>query len=927
MRDYVRRLLEPRYNVEAVADGEAALAAARASPPDLVLSDVMLPRLDGFGLLGALRADSRTSTIPVILLSARAGEESRVEGLEAGADDYQVKPFGARELLARVQAHLEMDRLRREARHREQVLLEETRAAKERLEAVLRSISDGFIALDHDWRYASVNDRACESMGMRREEVLGRRIWDLYPDTVGTLFEAELRRAAAGRETRIFEYYYSERDRWYENRAYPSEDGLSIFFAEITERRRAEAERERLALLVENSNDFIGICDLGGFPTFTNPAALRMVGLDSLEELRGSTIEAFFFPEDRSFVMGDLVPRIIREGQARAEIRFRHFATGEPIWMLFSAFAVSDASGELVALATVSRDVTEERRARLALAESQGQFAAELAVMKRLQELSTRLVKHGDESGLLPEIVDAAIGITAADMGNVQLYDRATDALRIVASRGFRPEDLELFAVIRRGESTCGTALERGERVVVGDVITSPIFAGKSIRDAVLAAGIRALLSTPLISRSGRLVGMLSTHYRSPRSPAERDLRILDLLARQAADWIERTQAEAALRESEARFRIMADHAPVMIWVTDPAGACTHVNERWCHFTGTSPEESFGLGWLDSVHPDDREKAGSAFLAANTRNETFRAEYRLRRHDGAYRWVIDSAVPRFAPDGEYLGYIGSVLDVTDEKRAEEAIRRARDELELRVRERTAALSEALAALGRQEEVRKELLRRLVTVQEDERRRISRELHDQMGQQLTALMLRLRLAKDAAGEDSPLQEQLRWLEGHAALISRDLHRVALELRPTALDDLGLPEALAQYADEWSRRSGVAAELRVNGHGEGRLPPLVETTIYRAVQEALTNVLKHAGAARVVVTLNRLKDSTSVIIEDDGKGFDGERAMESDSRARLGLLGMRERVAFAGGTLAIESSPGAGTSVLIRIPTRSSEEGPR
>ena len=927
MRDYVRRLLEPRYDVEAVADGEAALAAARASPPDLVLSDLMLPRRDGFGLLGALRADPRTSTIPVILLSARAGEESRVEGLEAGADDYLVKPFGARELLARVHSHLEMARLRREASRREQALLEETRAAMERLEAVLRSISDGFVALDRDWRYVSVNDRACESMGMRREEILGRRIWDLYPDTVGTPFEAELWRAAAGRETRVFEYYYPERDRWYENRAYPSEDGLSVFFAEITGRRRAEAERERLALLVENSNDFIGICDLRGFPTFTNPAALRIAGLDSLEEVGGSTIDAFFFPEDRAFVMNDLLPRIIREGQAKAEIRFRNFATGEAIWVLFSSFAVADASGKLVALATVSRDVTEERRARLALAEGEERLAAELAVMKRLQELSTRLVEQGDEAGLLPEIVDAAIGITAADMGNIQLYDRASDSLRIVASRGFRPEHLELFAVIHRGESTCGTALERGERVEVGDVTDSAIFAGKPILAAVLAAGIRALLSTPLISRSGRLVGMLSTHYRSARSPADRDLPILDLLARQAADWIERTQAEAALRESEARFRNLADHAPVMIWVTGPTGACNYVNQRWCDFTGTPLEENFDFGWLDSVHPDDREKAGAGFRSANGKNEAFRVEYRVRRHDGSYRWVIDSAAPRFAPGGTYLGYVGSVLDVTDEKRAEEEVRRARDELDLRVRERTAALSEALAALGRQEEVRKELLRRVVTAQEDERRRISRELHDQMGQQLTALMLRLRLAKDSAGEDSPLREQLRWLETHAALISQDVHRVALELRPTALDDLGLPEALAHYADEWTRRSGVAAELRVNGLGEGRLPPLVETTIYRAVQEAMTNVLKHAEATRVVVTLNRLKDSASVIIEDDGGGFDGEVAMESDSRARLGLLGMNERVAFAGGTLAIESNPGAGTSVLIRIPIVSSEEGPR
>ena len=117
--------------------------------------------------------------------------------------------------------------------------------------------------------------------------------------------------------------------------------------------------------------------------------------------------------------------------------------------------------------------------------------------MKRLQELSTRLVKHGDGAGLLPEVVDAAIGITAADMGDVQLYDGTSDSLRIVAGRGFRPEDLEAFAVMRRGESTCGTALERGERVVVGDVTASRIFAGKPILDAVLAAGIRASSRRP----------------------------------------------------------------------------------------------------------------------------------------------------------------------------------------------------------------------------------------------------------------------------------------------------------------------------------------------------------------------------------------------------------------------------------------------
>jgi PAS domain S-box-containing protein len=190
MRHYLQRLLSQNWTVEAVADGEAALAAARADAPDLVLTDVMMPGLDGFGLLKALRDDPMTRTVPVILLSARAGEESRVEGLGAGADDYLVKPFAARELIARVNAHLEMARARREATRREQDL-------RERLEAILAGIREQFSTLDRQWRYTYVNDRAVETTGLPREQLLGQSIWDVLPDARGTILEREARRAAA----------------------------------------------------------------------------------------------------------------------------------------------------------------------------------------------------------------------------------------------------------------------------------------------------------------------------------------------------------------------------------------------------------------------------------------------------------------------------------------------------------------------------------------------------------------------------------------------------------------------------------------------------------------------------------------------------------------------------------------------------------
>ncbi|MGV3615719.1 MAG: ATP-binding protein [Fimbriimonas sp.] len=156
----------------------------------------------------------------------------------------------------------------------------------------------------------------------------------------------------------------------------------------------------------------------------------------------------------------------------------------------------------------------------------------------------------------------------------------------------------------------------------------------------------------------------------------------------------ERSAVAKALRESEARFRNMADNAPVMVWVTEPDGTCTYLSKSWYAFTGQRPEEALGLGWTQAVHPDDSEMAGDMFLAANARQTPFSLEYRLRRHDGVYRWAIDSASPRFGEKGEYLGYVGSVIDITERKAAEDTLREVNAELERRVAERTAELTEA-----------------------------------------------------------------------------------------------------------------------------------------------------------------------------------------------------------------------------------------
>jgi PAS domain S-box-containing protein len=245
MRDYVRRLLAGRYAVRTVADGRTALAAARAERPDLVLTDVMMPRLDGFGLLRELRADPQTAKIPVIMLSARAGEEARVEGIQSGADDYLVKPFGARELEARVSAHVELARARGQAA-----------LADERATIVLESITDAFFALDADWRFTYVNAEAERISGIARTELLGKTHWDVFPAALGTSVEHEFRRALAEQASVGFEICYEPLQKWFGVRVYPARGGgLSVYFRDITEKKAAEqatqARAEQLQKLAE----------------------------------------------------------------------------------------------------------------------------------------------------------------------------------------------------------------------------------------------------------------------------------------------------------------------------------------------------------------------------------------------------------------------------------------------------------------------------------------------------------------------------------------------------------------------------------------------------------------------------------------------------------------------------------------------------
>ena len=245
------------------------------------------------------------------------------------------------------------------------------------------------------------------------------------------------------------------------------------------------------------------------------------------------------------------------------------------------------------------------------------------------------------------------------------------------------------------------------------------------------------------------------------------------------------------------------------------------------------------------------------------------------------------------------------------------------ELENLVRVRTAKLSESNKQLRREmqereraEEAREELRRQLIHAQEEERRRIARELHDQMGQNLTALNMGL---KTLADNNHSAIDQVRPLQELAAQTARDLHRVAMELRPAPLDDLGLIKAIRNLAEGWADRCGIETDLALEAYQPAGVSSEIETTLYRIIQEALNNVAKHSGATRVSIVLRRTSDQVQAIIEDNGRGFDTTRANDrTDGRGHLGLVGIEERLAGMNGSLHLESAPNNGTTMVVRIP---------
>ncbi|MGA7410042.1 MAG: ABC transporter substrate binding protein [Bryobacteraceae bacterium] len=342
-------------------------------------------------------------------------------------------------------------------------------------------------------------------------------------------------------------------------------------------------------------------------------------------------------------------------------------------------------------------------------------------------------------------------------------------------------------------------------------------------------------------------------------------------------------KAEAALRENEERLRVMADAAPSLIWTSDKDGNVTYQNEERLDFSTLSAGMALGEKWKRYIHPDDLAGVLEANARAYESRSGFSKEYRLRRSDGVYRWMFDVAVPRISPDGTFLGFIGSAIDVTDQKLAQEALER--------------------------------LSGKLIEAQEKERSRIARELHDDICQRLAVLSLEMERANSGSSvSNSRRDARMMEMRQHCAEIASDVQALSHELHSSKLDYLGLVAATRGFCAEFSKLKNVNVTF-TDENVPHPLPKDVSLCLFRVTQEALHNALKHSGAKQFTVSLRGTADQVRLEVKDQGVGFDAEAATR---QAGLGLVSMQERIHLVKGTFRIESKARVGTSVVARVP---------
>jgi len=729
-------------------------------------------------------------------------------------------------------------------------ILERLRASQERLSGVVESAMDAILAVDEAQRIVLFNAAAEKMFGCRANEAIGTSVERFIPPHLRSgPAQHILNFGQSGTTKRAMGTLGTLNAVRANGEEFPIEASIShleadgnklftVIIRDVTERRRAEealrGSEQRLRLAVQAGRMYVDEWNALTDVSVRSPESVDILGKDApLQTGHRQLLEQIHADDRQQFE--ESFSRITPQHPS-SQVSYRIVrADGRMIWLEQRSRGLFDYAGKLMGTLGVVADVTDRKRSELALRTSEERF-------RRVVELIGDAV-----------IVDDVAGhVVFANDNFLRLFGFQRDQLPTL-----RIEDY--VASEYRAE-----ARDRHDRRMRGEAVTTH-FEYEGIR----SNGARMWLEVdvvPIADQTGKLVGTQS---------AIRDIT-------------ERKRAEQALRESEERFRLVANSAPVMIWLSGRDKLCTYFNQQWLEFTGQPLEAELGNGWAEGVHPDDLKACLETYKEAFDKRESFDMQYRLRRHDGQYRWIQDKGVPRFEPDGSFAGYIGSCNDVTDRELA----------------------ADLLGSLGR----------RLIEAHEQERTWIARELHDDINQRLALLAIELEKWQQQVPESIDFSAHIEQARKRIFDISKDVQSLSHRLHSSKLEYLGIATAAKSFCRELSDQHKVRIEF-VYSDVPPQLSKEAALALFRVLQEALQNAVKHSHAQDFKVELRATPDGIHLAVSDSGAGFDQRKAL--DSRG-LGLVSMRERLQLVNGTMVIESEPGRGTTIRARVPLKADVE---
>jgi PAS domain S-box-containing protein len=507
-----------------------------------------------------------------------------------------------------------------------------------------------------------------------------------------------------------------------------------------------------------------------------------------------------------------------------------------------------------------------------------------------LSDLSTTFLNLREEK--VSSSLQKSLGRIGATlkMDRITLFEFSQDRKEVAKSFGWTIQGVPASPLSMKadGMPLWTESILRGQVLAISDVNDLPDNASPE-KNCLRTYNIVSGASVPL-EVGGEVFGAITFATPARRVVWSEDLiQRLKMLAEIFSNAIGRKQAEARRRETEERFQLVANTAPVLIWMSGTDKLCNYFNQGWLDFTGRPLEAELGNGWADGVHSADLQSCMESYSEAFERRQRFAMVYRLRRHDGEFRWILDVGVPRFNADGSFAGYIGSGMDVTVHKEAEQA----------------------LATVSG----------RLIQAQEEERRRIARELHDDISQRLALLSVELQgLANVRPKSSAELRDRTDQLLKRISDMASDIHALSHRLHSSKLDYVGAVAAMAGFCNEITAQTGLLIDFE-HADAPKFLPQDISLCLFRVLQEGLRNAVKYSGTRNFNVQLRGVPGAILLLMRDSGAGFDPEAAMKNGG---LGLISMRERVSLVKGTISITSKPMAGTEIRIQIPIPQADE---